>query len=993
MTDHCPDLVLFVDGELDPERAEAFRDHLATCSECRIGLVQAMQLNARLSLLEPEPQEAPQAEPHATPAESPDVVPVRGVVSPARRWRRRLILWGGGTLAPAAFVTYVVMMHAAKPPPRAPNAFADLKSRPYDVRFALADAAGYRPLQATLGAGGGDGRTQNIPQSALAAYETAGDRHALAIGLAWNRAKLVDVAKQLTELPPSSPVRSDHAAIEVMATSNENIESVLTDLEALRDDRDIAVARAARWNYALVLSRLRLPLSAARAFRDIAGEHEAGWSEEALDRARSQESAARELKDAWDRAKQAGLALSTGGPLVPDDLVERFPGMTRAYFYNAVRTAPDRERVRALGAMADVLDRIAGRPVLRDYVQRVAALDFHRRAPLAAAYARLLGNESLDAKLTAELTTDHPSPDIADIVMGAMVQLDAVPDHLATYRELTRNAADHWFEILLAQGEAERDRRHGDWFAAEVKLRNAQKLCSPEIQYRCLFLDEVLGHLYQDLHRIPDALQVLRDGLRVARTSGEWGRVQELLMRTADTERFNSSNATARAYANELVLMAPIADRHTRIALAILAEIAIHNLDGRAARRILDQAARYSDPELADAIDLGDIARLDPQPGDQDLLRGVLLRLRKSERITQAERITTDELEGSMILQSDPAAGTAALERAIAASNAAGEDPIAQEARAAAYSALGFDAARQDRHDRVLSLMAEQLRLPAPGPCTVAMLAEDERTAIAVRSSEGPARGIYRRRHTTDGPVTVPADLARGLEACDHVGVMAQPAVQGRPDILPRELAWSYLTDARARDAAPGQPTSPPRAVIIADVNPPSYLQLDSLSPWPADATGTATLVSADSATPTRVLREIRTATEIHFHTHAIVNAALSDASHLVLSPDANGNYALTAEALRHVTLANRPIVVLAACDSAQGAGLQHRAWSLPYAFVAAGARAVFASASKLPDREAIPFYTRVLDQIRTGSDPARVLRDERMKHPSDWIANVILFE
>ena len=47
----CDDLIRFADGELEPERAAAFRAHLRTCEVCRAGLVEAMQLNARLSEL------------------------------------------------------------------------------------------------------------------------------------------------------------------------------------------------------------------------------------------------------------------------------------------------------------------------------------------------------------------------------------------------------------------------------------------------------------------------------------------------------------------------------------------------------------------------------------------------------------------------------------------------------------------------------------------------------------------------------------------------------------------------------------------------------------------------------------------------------------------------------------------------------------------------------------------------------------------------------
>lgn len=45
----CDDLVAFADGELEPERASAFRDHLRACARCRNRLTDEMQLSARLT--------------------------------------------------------------------------------------------------------------------------------------------------------------------------------------------------------------------------------------------------------------------------------------------------------------------------------------------------------------------------------------------------------------------------------------------------------------------------------------------------------------------------------------------------------------------------------------------------------------------------------------------------------------------------------------------------------------------------------------------------------------------------------------------------------------------------------------------------------------------------------------------------------------------------------------------------------------------------------
>lgn len=45
----CGDLVAFTDGELDPDRAEAFRRHLGRCQPCAGTLPEAMALSSRLS--------------------------------------------------------------------------------------------------------------------------------------------------------------------------------------------------------------------------------------------------------------------------------------------------------------------------------------------------------------------------------------------------------------------------------------------------------------------------------------------------------------------------------------------------------------------------------------------------------------------------------------------------------------------------------------------------------------------------------------------------------------------------------------------------------------------------------------------------------------------------------------------------------------------------------------------------------------------------------
>ena len=47
----CADLIAFADGELAPDRANAFRDHLRICAGCRDGLIDALQISTQISTL------------------------------------------------------------------------------------------------------------------------------------------------------------------------------------------------------------------------------------------------------------------------------------------------------------------------------------------------------------------------------------------------------------------------------------------------------------------------------------------------------------------------------------------------------------------------------------------------------------------------------------------------------------------------------------------------------------------------------------------------------------------------------------------------------------------------------------------------------------------------------------------------------------------------------------------------------------------------------
>jgi hypothetical protein len=647
--------------------------------------------------------------------------------------------------------------------------------------------------------------------------------------------------------------------------------------------------------------------------------------------------------------------------------------------------------------MAAELDRLgdAQQHALSDYVRRVATLDFRRRAPLASAYADLLSGRPVAEPRRTALTTETSSADIADIVMGAMVERDVVASHRDWFQNRMSQTGDRWFAIVLAGAVADADLRAGNWLGAEAVLRNAESLCTAALIYQCLAIERRLGRLYADLHRVHDSLQVLQSAVRAARGAGEWGRYFGLLWRLAETERFHSATATVRAYANELLLLKDGCPSrgptyHT------LAGAALLDADGPAARRYFAQALACEPPDLRLANDFAEIARMDPRPGDVPQLQDLLRTVRGSGKLTAAENILTYEIEGRLLIEHDPTAGTDLLRTAIAQADAMPREVVAEKARAGAYSVLMFDAASAQDYTRALRLVAEDLGLSPPSTCAVGMAAEDARSVVVVRGADGQDRGAYAHdRPRSDGALTVPTQLAERLAGCARVRVMAPAALQGQPRVLPAHLAWSYVTSARGRITPPANASTEPHTLVVTNVAPPAYLQLSPLAMQPP-AGGAVTTLSGPGATPARVIAAMVDASEIQFHTHALMDVGVSDASHLVLSPEPDGRYALTAEAIRGIKLRGHPIIVLAACHSAQGARYQHEPWSLPDAFLAVGARAVFAAATEIPDVESERFFARVLADVRTGVDPAVALRDQRLApgaQASRWVGDVIVFE
>jgi len=358
-----------------------------------------------------------------------------------------------------------------------------------------------------------------------------------------------------------------------------------------------------------------------------------------------------------------------------------------------------------------------------------------------------------------------------------------------------------------------------------------------------------------------------------------------------------------------------------------------------------------------------------------------------------------DQIEGRLLLDRDRAAGTALLERAIRSADEIDPSNVdARKARSYAYSPLILDAARASQWDRVWQLLGRAAYTAASARCAVGAAVEDSLSAVVVRGGDGSSQGVFvsgRSGPSIDVPQLIPRALRESLRGCPEVEVLARPPVAALPQILPDNVAWSYRLGGDHRDTAPSP--VPPRTtrLVIANAEPPASLGLARLPPWRSSELSDITLEGA-SATPSRALSELAEATFAEIHVHGV--AGLADAAFLMLSPEPDGRFALTASAIQRQPLRGRPIVVLAACQAAKPATYRHEVWSLPAAFLTAGARAVIASSEVIVDDDAGAFFDDLRARIERRVSPAIALRDTRAAwlttHPdAGWVHSLMVFQ
>lgn len=858
-----------------------------------------------------------------------------------------------------------------------------------EVRLAAPCASAHRP-----GGRSGDGaRAPTPPFKELARLEAQGAL--LDVAAAWFLHGHYDqAAAYLGRAPPSLDRDSDLAATAYARGRLDDALRMLDELLERRPDHPQAL-----WNRSLVLRRLELTSLAAESLERVAASREAGWSEAARARASALRQLDRDRARAWQAAQEAFLAL-VGSPAaaLPLDQAARFPGTGRELFYEAVRAAPDRARALALLPLAEALDRAAGGgSSLRDSVHRVASADFARRAPLAAGYALLVQGKHPDpGALVGKLRASRER----DILLGALLRSPAVARTPRELEELAQQSSDPWIQLDIQAELARLDALDGRSWIGDQRLMDGLKSCRMHrLSHQCLRLHLALSERDTAANRLARAEEHGRALMSGARALGEWDLERAALFRLAQVARFRFVTASARAYVQEMLPRAPGVPTVCSSVHRNLAALALQDLRPDDARREFDLALDCGAPmTLVGAWVLSELARMAPGPKDAFHFEKIFRQLSPHVE-TPGRRMLARYVRGRFQVLGDRPSGGALLREAIAAAEPLIEtDADARDAWALAYKDLAFAAARAGDWTEVLAVTAQRLRVPVPARCALAAVVDAERTAVVARGASGEPRGVHdasrRTRLGRSLSGLVPQELLALLRGCERVEVLAASPLDSRSGLLPPEIAWSYRVGQERKRGPPG----PARDLVVANVEAPASLKLPRLAPWNVPhALGSTSLLAGAAATPSRVLEGMAQATSIEIHAHGLLNPLLSGAPAIALSPEPDGRYALTAEAIRRVRLPGAPVVSLAACGAAWLPAYIHETFSLPQAFVAVGARAVLAATVDIPD-PAGAFFAAVRARIQSGEEPALALRDERLiRLRSDpdarWVEDVLLFE
>ncbi|WP_163990227.1 zf-HC2 domain-containing protein [Pyxidicoccus caerfyrddinensis] len=453
MNTPCTKLHLFVDGELSPTEADAFRQHLTRCEECEVGLRDLLQLELLASRALA-----------GTGAEQDD----SQKVTPLRPWMQRAYRAAVPVALAAGLAAVGVYRLQAEPRMPSEVFLASADTRTLAARLSHPSADRFRRFEPMRGT---STSSEALPLRPLAELEERQDFRGIASAYAlrgdWQQAEAF-----LARAPESADKDNDRA---VVALSRQRWEEALELLGgALRQEPKHPQAL---WNRGLALQGRGLWEQAEASFREAAEVpgQDAGWAEEALSRANELKEQ-RETEGArWrNQVKESWQQLAAGKADVKQ--LAQQPAVARAALYESVRTATTSAQVEALLPLAEELDRVGGGAVLQDYVRDMAARDFSARAPLAREYAKLVAEGKTSPGMLETLRRSKEW----DLYFGALVYTGEArkdAEALKALQRFSHGSRDPWLTLVVDRERAWSEAQAGRTDAAERLLLATLRSC------------------------------------------------------------------------------------------------------------------------------------------------------------------------------------------------------------------------------------------------------------------------------------------------------------------------------------------------------------------------------------------------------------------------------------------------------------------------------------------------------------------------------------
>lgn len=947
----------YFDGALPEAEQAGALFHVETCAQCQELLRNAATFDAVISS-----------------------APATVRAAPGARRRRWLIAAASGVAAAAVIALWFVLPRSTPPGP--PVALVLPADRAIEARFTAPRFAPHRPF----GALRGDHLREVLPLTALAALETAGQLPDLVAALAatGDLARARDVAAQL---PDDAAGEADRAAVALASGMPE--EALGHAYRAVDHAPELA---AGWWNLALAARELHLVRVAHAAFEKVISRAEPGWADEARDKLGALEREVGDQGPDFVAFEQRARAMVVGGDPIALADARRFATYARVYLLEAIRLRSG-PALDALRPIARELDGLAGTPGLSDAIDRAAAAPAALRIRFAARYRAVFESSATPAQIAGLIDALRVAgPAVDDLRVGTIILAHQTTARVAELRAITAGWHDPWFDLLVVLETIRATSPAGDPHA-EPALEVAVRGCNGDAwALRCGLIAWELSDRLVQQGRDHDAepwarLAVDRYRVAIAPAFLRYARLP-----LAEIHRHLDRASLARAELEEIVLAGPDCDVH--VAQVRLAYLAFAGGELGSARRTLPPPrAEPGCPTGPDALGLSvavDLARQSRDPGD----------LARAHPWIDAQG---DAFDHGLAVVGRLRIATARDDAAIRAvrdwiaAHARNADPVIAGIRAWGTTTLISDAgARGDWADVFASSMAEHA-LDIAAPCALAATFDDGALTVAGRTGRtlaGEQRRVAQSR-LGDIAVVSPA-LTAALEGCREIAVLARPPIHGRSLLLPRHLPWAFVGDAQ-----PSPVPRPGSTVEVLEALPPDP-GLTPLSVRRSTQPFDVSIQGAE-ATPSRVLDALRKASYVELHVHGVAAAASDDAmyaatgdaaTYLALSPEGDGRFALRAGDVRAARLAGAPIVVLAACRAAAVGPYLRQRWSLPDAFLAAGASAVVAADIAIPDATARGVFDELHRRVAAGEPIEQAVAAVRATATGDtaWATHLVVF-